>query len=57
MATNKHAAVEELLLEVLFSVQSMPRLSSEDHWEKIASYESEFNSHMLEIRVSLEFHR
>jgi hypothetical protein len=31
-ATIEHATIEELL-EVVFSVQSMPRLYSEDQWE------------------------
>jgi hypothetical protein len=39
-AMNTHATLEELL-EVMISMQSVPRLHSEDHQEKLASRESE----------------
>lgn len=45
---------------MLFSIQFVPRLSSEDHWEKLDSHELEFDSPMLEFGVrgySLQLHR
>jgi hypothetical protein len=35
-AVNQHATIEELL-EAVFSMQSVPRLYSEDQWEKLVS--------------------
>jgi hypothetical protein len=41
--TDTHATIEELLAEI-FSMQSVPRLCSEDEWEKLVmSHESEFD--------------
>jgi hypothetical protein len=41
--TDMRATIEELLEEI-FSMQSVPRLCSEDEWEKLVmSHESEFD--------------
>jgi hypothetical protein len=42
-ATDMHATIEELLEEI-FSMQSVPRLCSEDEWKKLVmSCELEFD--------------
>jgi hypothetical protein len=38
-----HTTIEELL-EAVFSLRSVPRLYSEDHWEKLASHGWELQS-------------
>jgi hypothetical protein len=51
MATDMHATTEEPL-EAMFSMRFMPRLYSEDKWEKLVSHGSGVRSQRLELAVT-----
>jgi hypothetical protein len=50
-AKNQHSTIEELL-EVVFSVWSVPRLYSEDQWNKLVIRRSELAVSSHELHVS-----